>query len=129
MHELVFAHNRVYSEGGEVFDVSSPSAPTNLGKLPTWGGTRPLPNDPTRVLLGSFGQPGTGAIFRMLDAATRTTKAMVTIAAATSYYTRDLDLMGNDSVAFLSVDNPPPGAPLDPERPNLLIVARLSLLP
>ena len=128
-HELTFAHNRVYSEGGDIFDVSTPTAPVSVGKLPNWGGVRPLPNDATRVLVGSLGTFATGATFRMVDAAMRTTKAMVTIPGVTGYYVRDLDLVGTDSIAFVTNDSAPQGSTPDPLHPNLLVVARTSLLP
>ena len=122
--DLVFAHDRVYSEGGEVVDVTTPGAPVNLGKLPTWGWPRPLPNDPTRVLL-LLGGPRDGyAVLRTVDTATRATKAMVSITGATGYYMRDLDLLGTDSIAFIAEETTP-----DATHPNLLIVARTSLLP
>jgi hypothetical protein len=121
--DLVFEHDRVYSEGGDVVDVSNPSAPVHVGKLPTWGSPRPLPGDATRVLLLAGGPLNGDAILRMVDASTFAAKATVSIAGVTGYFMRDMDLLGSDSIAFIAEELTPNDAP------NRLVVARTSLLP
>lgn len=120
--QLVFSHDRVYSEGGDVIDVSAPLAPVYKGKLPTWGSPRPLPDDPTRALLLSGGPRDGDAILRMVDATTFAAKAMVSIAGTTGYYMRDMDLLGKDTIVFLAEE-------LLTDLPTRLVVARTSLLP
>ena len=121
---LVFDHDRVYSEGGDVIDVSTPATPVHLGKLPTWGSPLPLPGDATRVLLLAGGSLNADAVLRMVDASTFTVKASVSIASITGYFMRDMDLIGPYTIAFIAEELTPTDA-----TPNRLVVARTSLLP
>jgi hypothetical protein len=121
---LVFGNNRVYSDAGDVVDVSVPSTPRYLGKLPMFGAVRPLPTDPTRVLLLTPGPNQGPALLNAIDTTTFAVKASASIAGAAGAYL-DLQLLGNDTVVFIAEDP----MSLVSNVPNRLVVARTSLLP
>jgi hypothetical protein len=118
---LIFAHGRVYADGGDVIDVSTPA---NIGNLGFGGAVRPLPNDATRVLTLAGGPVGGDAVLKSVDATTFQTKKMVSIAGV-SGYVRDLDILGTDSIVFIADE----GTPTVSDIPNRVVIARTSLLP
>ena len=118
---VVFTDNRVYSDSGDVIDVSDPSAPTHAGKMPGWGGVIPLPGT-GRALLLRFAPMNEYAPLMMVDTTTFTTVASVRLQGVTEYFFPDLYRIADDEILFLAADD------IDKTAVRL-IAARTSLLP
>jgi hypothetical protein len=118
---VVFTDNRVYSDSGDVIDVSDPSAPTLVGKMPAWGGVIPLPGT-GRALLLRFAPMNEYAPLMLVDTTTFTTVASVRLQGVTEYLFPDLYRIADDEILFLAADD------IDKTAVRL-IAARTSLLP